>query len=328
MVMAAWKKKEKPLSPEEAIALAKKELAPFWFNSEPFLASFKTETGKTETGASILPLNSEFSKQAWLFFFLDPAEYSGESAFSFVREWYRRYHLHKLGFVVFLKPSPVGMMGGQELVKKFQLQNPIVVDQESLFAQALGVNAYPAFVVINGSTEVVRGQGIKAIVEDHLEEKVQVFLRQADPGLALPLSFQHQGTLETGRVDFGTQMKPSSQVRLAGTWTQGDDFIRTQDPGATLEVSGNGSCISVVARSGLDTQPSAVQINPMEGSFSHDLLGEGTTLIEGGTASARVQSVALYHLLKGLPAGRRKVRLSFPDADRIPVIIYGLRFGD
>ena len=34
-----WKKKEKLLSPEEAIAQAKRELAPFWFNSEPLLAA-------------------------------------------------------------------------------------------------------------------------------------------------------------------------------------------------------------------------------------------------------------------------------------------------
>jgi hypothetical protein len=321
--MAAWKKKEKALSPEEAIALAKKELAPFWFNSEPFLASFKTETG-----ASILPLNSEFSNQAWLFFFLDPAEYSGETAFVFAQEWYKRYHGHKLGFIVFLQPSPVGVMGGQELVKKFQIHGPVVVDQESTFAQALGVKSYPAFVLVSGSTEALRGQGIGAIENERLEEKVQHFLRRSDPGLALPLSFQHQGISETGRVDFGTQVSPSPQVKVDGNWTQGDDFIRTQDPKATLEISGSGSWLSLVARSGLETQPTTVMIDPIEGSIATEMITDETTLLEGGTASAKIQNIALYHLLQALPAGRRRVCLSFPDADRIPVILYGLRFGN
>jgi transposase len=59
-----WKKKEKPLSPEEAIAQAKRELAPFWFNSEPLLAAIKTEAG-----ASALPLTSDFVDRPWLFTF-------------------------------------------------------------------------------------------------------------------------------------------------------------------------------------------------------------------------------------------------------------------
>jgi hypothetical protein len=325
--MAAWKKKEKALSPEEAIALAKKELAPFWFNSEPFLAAFKTEAGTTETGASILPLNSEFTKQAWLFFFLDPAEYSGETAFVFAQEWYRRYHGHKLGFIVVLNPSPVGVMGGQGLIKKFQIQNPVVVDQESTFAEALGVKSTPAFVLVFGSTEVLRGQGMASVETEHLEEKIQHFLRQSDPGLALPLSFQYQGVSETGRIDFGAQVSPSPLVKVDGNWTQGDDFIRTQDPKATLEISGSGAWMSLIARSGLETQPTTVCIEPTEGSIGAEMITDETSLLEGGTASARIQGVGLYHLLQALPAGRRKVCLSFPDADRIPIILYGLRFG-
>ena len=37
----AWKRKEKKLTPDEAIALAKKELAPFWIGSEPLFAAIK-----------------------------------------------------------------------------------------------------------------------------------------------------------------------------------------------------------------------------------------------------------------------------------------------
>ena len=182
--------------------------------------------------------------------------------------------------------------------------------------------------MINGSAEVLRGQGISSFTDDRREEKIQHFLRQSDPGLALPLSFVYRGLRETGRVDFGSQAQPSSSARLTGNWTQGEDFVRTQDPQATLEVSGNGSWISLIARSGLETQPTSVVMEPLEGSLGSEMLADGAVLVDGGIATSPVRGVALYHLLQGLPVGRRKIRLSFPDADRIPVILYGLRFGE
>ncbi len=65
--MGGWKKKEKALTPEEAIAAAKRELAPFWYNSEPLLAAVRTEAG-----ASVLPLNSNFVQKSWAYVFVDP----------------------------------------------------------------------------------------------------------------------------------------------------------------------------------------------------------------------------------------------------------------
>jgi len=54
---------------------------------------------------------------------------------------------------------------------------------------------------------------------------------------------------------------------------------------------------------------------------------EGTTIDENGAAVVRIQGFGLYYALKGLPANRRTFRLSFPDAEGIPIQIFGLRFG-
>jgi hypothetical protein len=324
----AWKRKEKPLSPEEAIALAKRELAPFWYHSEPLLAAVKTPQG-----ASALPLDPEFVKQPWLFFFVDPGEFSGESAFHIAREWHRRFHSHKLRFLAFLRPTVVGAMGGPELLKRMQIPFPTVVDQESLFARAFGIKDFPAVVLQSNGQELLKAQGggwmdPKQASVLRIEEKIQAFLRSDDPGLSLALPYEfHQGIEELGRVDFGSSAPPSKTATLNGSWTQGEDFIRAQDPSATLEFTSPGPSMSMIVRSSLETQSTKILIESLDGSFDASVLQGEHNIDENGRATIRIHTIGLYHLLKDLPAGKRRVRFSFPDSETVPVIIYGLRFG-
>jgi hypothetical protein len=321
----AWKRKEKALSPEEAIAQAKKELAPFWLNSEPLLAAVKTETA-----ASAIPLGSEFSTHPWLFFFIEAGEYSGEGTLLIAREWYRRYHAHRLGVVAVLRATPVGTNGASDVLRKFQIAFPTVIDHDGLLEAAFRIKSWPAVVVQNGPEEVMNIQG-KSWAAD-TEEKIQKMLRGVDAGLALPLPFSlSHRTSEHSRLDFGTRagtlVESSSLVRLNGNWTQGEDFIQTQDPAANIEISLASPCLSVVARSSLETQPTKIVIELLEEGISEEFLSDSATRDEIGRAIVRVQHVGFYHLLKSLPALRRKAKLSFPDAATIPILIHGLRFG-
>ena len=121
--MGGWKKKERPLTPEEAIAGAKRDLAPFWYNSEPLLAAVRTEAG-----ASVLPLNSNFVQKAWTYVFVDPTEFAGERALQTAREWHRRYSSHGMGFlIVFRAPLPFAK-GAADYLKQFQIQSPGMFD--------------------------------------------------------------------------------------------------------------------------------------------------------------------------------------------------------
>jgi hypothetical protein len=320
-----WKKKEKPLSPEEAIAQAKKELAPFWFNSEPLLAAVRTEAG-----ASALPLTSEFVDRPWLFLFIDAGEFSSDGIYSLSREWYRRYHHHKLGIILFLKPSPAGVFANSESIRKLQLGFPVAIDHDGLFAAAFKITAWPAAVLQNGAQPVVHVEGINWPPDT--EEKIQTALRASDRGLALPLSmnFKHALT-EDSRIDFGSTHPAPIGVRLTGDWTQGEDFIRTQDPLASLEISSRSPHVSIIGRSSLETRPSRVAIEIPSGGQTSSLtvenLPEHAVADENGKAVVRVQYVGLYHLLKALPTAKRQVKLTFPDSATIPIFIYGLRFG-
>jgi hypothetical protein len=318
-----WKKKEKPLSPEEAIAQAKRELAPFWFNSEPLLAAIKTEAG-----ASALPLTSDFVDRPWLFLFVDAGEFTSEGIYVLSREWYRRYHQHKLGIVLFLKPNPAGVFANSESVRKLQLGFPVAIDHDGLFASAFKVTKWPAAVLQNGAQPTVHVEGINWPPDT--EEKIQVALRATDRGLALPLSIQFKHALtEDSRVDFGSTRPAPIGVQLSGDWTQGEDFIRTQDPHATLEITAKSPHVSIIGRSSLETRPTRIAIETPSGGqmLTVENLPEHVAADENGKAVIRIQYVGLYHLLKALPTAKRQIKLSFPDSSTIPVFIYGLRFG-
>jgi hypothetical protein len=164
------------------------------------------------------------------------------------------------------------------------------------------------------------------------EEKIQNSLRAADRGLALPLSIDlKHGVAEDSRIDFGSTRPSPQGIRLTGDWTQGDDFIRTQDPQASLEVSSKSPGISIIGRSSLETRPSRVAIEIPSGgqmsSLTVENLPEHAVADENGKAVVRIQYAGLYHLLKALPTSKRQIRLSFPDSATIPIFIYGLRFG-
>jgi hypothetical protein len=318
-----WKKKEKPLSPEEAIAQAKKELAHFWFNSEPLLAAIKTDSG-----ASALPLTSGFVDRPWLFLFVDAGEFSSDGIYSLSREWHRRYHQHKLGIVLFLKPSPAGVFANSDSVRKLQLGFPVAIDHDGLFAAAFKITNWPAAVLQNGAQPTVQVEGPSWPPDT--EEKIQTALRATDRGLALPLSISLKHALtEDSHVDFGSTRPAPVGVHLTGDWTQGEDFIRTQDPQAALEITSKSPHVSIIGRSGLETRPTRIAIETPSGGqmLTVENLSEHVAADENGKAVIRIQYVGLYHLLKALPTTKRQIKLSFPDSSTIPIFIYGLRFG-
>ena len=97
----AWKPKEKPLTHEEAIAVARAELAPFWMGSEPLIAAIRAREGK----ASVHPLDKDFERRSWALIFVDLMNYKGEGVLRYAREWARRYAAHNLGVLLVVRPS-------------------------------------------------------------------------------------------------------------------------------------------------------------------------------------------------------------------------------
>src|SRR5690606_27299132 len=96
----SWKKKEKELSEQEAIDLAKKELSPFWFGTSPQIAGVKINDQY-----SVLPLDPEFNEKSWVVFLLDPTTFSGESALELAKVWQQRYLSNQLHTLIIMTPT-------------------------------------------------------------------------------------------------------------------------------------------------------------------------------------------------------------------------------
>src|ERR1041385_2643346 len=94
-----WKPKEKELTVHEAVALAKRELAPLWFGSEPLVAAIRGSDGK----GSIFPLFERFSDVPRVLFFVDPTKPGAEFLLRYAREWQRRYSPHGCEFLAVLR---------------------------------------------------------------------------------------------------------------------------------------------------------------------------------------------------------------------------------
>jgi hypothetical protein len=322
----SWKKKEKPLTPEQAIAMAKKDLAPYWFNSEPLLAAIQVPGG-----ASVLPLNSNFVDTPWAYFFVDPTEFAGERALQIIREWYRRYAGHKVGFMIVFRAALPFMKSAPDLLKKFQIGFPAVYDYDGLYSQAFGIDSWPAVVVQNRGEEITRGMGASWTGEK--EEKIQHFLRLADPGLSLPLPFDLGHAVKGhSRIDLGTVKGKSvnilgSVIELSGKWVENEDSISTSDPEATAEIHSPSPVIAVIAQAGTEYQVTKMLIESLDGTLTSENNCEGSTVDEFGRILVRVQNFGLYYLFRELPASRKNFKMTFPEAHNVPVRIYGLRFG-
>lgn len=176
-----WKPKEKELTPEEAIHLAKEELRPLWFNSEPRIAGIRTE-GKSV----LLPLDSEFSKNPWVIIVIDPADFSGERALIYAAEWYQRYRVLQLGVLVILQARYVFSKSSEsirEFIDRRQPQFPVALDSEGILSEAFCVSKLPKFLLLQGNRIVSECEGGAGL--DDLENQIQMILRMNDPGLPL-----------------------------------------------------------------------------------------------------------------------------------------------
>ncbi|MCM2323803.1 MAG: hypothetical protein NDJ90_11140 [Oligoflexia bacterium] len=331
--MAAWKPKEKPLTLEEAVALAKRNLNRYWIGSEALLATV-SDAGRV----TAYPLSPDFAKRDWLLFFIDPTGYSGESALAYTEEWHRRFSAQGLGIIVVLK-IPYRRLRAAEtlelLLPKHQYPFILVVDPDDQLSLAFGVREakdLPRVVLIEAGKTVYENSG-----KDWwrgTEARLQSFLRQKDPGLPLPPVFDRGGRdlADLGGIEFGESSAPATGVpsfRLSGQWTKEGERIVTADPAATIRLKLPGSHLALVAEMG-SREPGAAEIfiELDEGRLYDELLGEDLALDENGSAVVKVREGRTYRALHRLPSESRQITLKFLNAKEIPVALYGVRFGE
>jgi hypothetical protein len=361
-----WKPKEKELTPEEAVVIAKKELAPFWFGSPPLLAGIEHDGLPL-----IIPLSKDFFKKSWMIFLIDPTDFEGESALVYAKEWFRRYHLNNLGFILVLVPSYEYLrrpQSIQKLMEKQQMSFPLVLDSQGALAQALNATKFPKIVLLSKGQILQSHDGEEAFSE--IENRLQKFLRSLDRGLPLlPLFFpKTEAVKDVARYEFGYQPKMgapmmvfpepgfvtgddnirrakfvvpktegddqdseiSEKFIISGEWLQYPEGIVTADATAYIQLMSPAAKVSLIAapagKPGLEPPRIGVDVG---GLAVYDAIsGEDVKMEDSGETQVRIVKPNLYHILVGLPKKQRKVILRFPNAKRSPVAIYGLRFGE
>jgi hypothetical protein len=332
----AWKPKEKKLTPEEALAMAKSELAPFWLGAEPMLAGVRGEDGR----ATALPLDKSLDQRAWVLLFVDFTQFAGETVLQYAREWARRYAAHELSILLVVRPTYSFMTGAKTLPaflhKPFE-SFPVVLDAEGLIASAFGVayDALPAVKLLHSR---------KMLFDHHgrdwakgVEKEIQSFLRIKDPGLPLSPPFAptsaspSQATSSASpaaSAELGARGR-SSLIKLEGKFAQEADRVVAQSSSCVIRFKSPSSRVSLVALSTLSAGEGARVRVELGGENVFDAAaGPDLAFGDDGGSEVRVTEGRLYHALQSLPLKSREIGLRFPDADRLPVAIYGIRFAD
>ncbi len=354
----AWKPKEKELTLEEAIALAKKELAPFWHGSPPLIAAVQGR------GTSAFPLDPEFTKKSWFIVFLDPTNFEGEASARTAREFARRYEPENLHFLAVLHPSfhfITERHWVEAALKRLQISFPAVVDTNGLLESSFGDGPLPRVVLWTSGKPVLSSSGQDWITR--VEGDLQAFLRSRDPGLPLlPVRETHEncfrailskhlgrgkgsttprfGFSRPGQSGFSTTLFPTrepaildslgkGEIAITGKWIQDEERIATSDPSATLGFICPASRFSILAQSLANVS----ERNKIGIELNHQpaldiFRGDDLEFDEDGSSMVVVDSPRLFHALANLGEKERRVLLRFPSAQRSAVAIYALRFAN
>jgi hypothetical protein len=223
-----WKPKEKELTLDEALALAKKELTPFWLGSPPLIAGIEWN-GTFQ----VVPIDSEFNKKSWMIFLIDPTDFEGENAMLHAKEWHRRYALNRLGFILVLVPSYNYLRkidAIQKLLDRQQINFPVVLDTQGELAHGFRSPRLPKILLFHQGKSVSE-MDAQSEPFFEIETKVQIFLRSLDPGLALfPVYRSASSNLKNrGGLAFGYQQNASdlrSPAYPTPGFEEGADGIR------------------------------------------------------------------------------------------------------
>ncbi|MGK5082699.1 hypothetical protein WDW37_05280 [Bdellovibrionota bacterium FG-1] len=323
----AWKKKEKLISREEAVAAAKKEFAPYWVGSEPLVAGVVTPEG----GVSVHPLDLTFEKSAWIFILVDLTTFSGESALDIARDWHRRYSGYSVNFVLITRSTYKFLdtiATFQPMFKKHGLIFPAVLDHEGLLYRAF--NASPAIpkVVLHAKGKIIF-EKVGPQWFEGAESLLQHYLRESDPGLPFNLPFEgtHELPADQLRVELGRSTRPKG-LAFGGKWTQEQDCIVARDGTAVMRFKSPSARISFVAeRLSTEDRRSRIKIEANRDSAFEAISGADLTMAEDGSSELKVAGPMIYHALVNLPERLREITLKFPDAERFPVALYGIRLG-
>lgn len=333
-----WTKKEKPLTLEEALLLAKKEYAPFWIGSPPLLVGIQNG-GK----CTAHPIEPELMKKVWLGLFVDPTYPEGTTALQFILQLSDRYSFLGLLTLVFINFKYKSFQTKKMLEGIFsQFISPQIIysiDLNGYIAKAFEMLPSPGLLVMShGHIALSRGQK-NWYQKTDLE--LQKFFRKSDPGLALLPVLENPKLLfkNSGELEFGKNFTSSQPFEISGSWTPSGESTTTQDAHAVLKFTTQSTHVMLIGGIwagdlssykllDLLNRGSEIQIE-LDGRPIHEAAkGEDVKSNSDGQTIIMISQTRTYQVLKDLPADKtHSVTISFADSKFAPVELYGIRFG-
>lgn len=331
----AWKRKEKDLTEDQVVAMAKQELAPHWYNT-----AFPLLAGLEEEGTlSVHPLDPHFRDSAWVVIALDPFSNEGLLAIHLAMEWARRYETHGVKtLLAFPDLSDVfsDRRGVETFIDSQQIPMPVFVDQGGLVSRGLGGQTLPSLMFLtHEGVQFVRSgpQWFESI-----ESEIQTYLRKKDPGLSLSMILNPEDPpRDQHRCDFGQGervLKPHIvsktpiplEIGLNGEWKHEPFYIVTHDPKAELTFDMTSAGFSLMARSMSKVLERARVVIEFNGAPLYDIFGwEDLSYDDHGRSMVEIRDARLYRVGKGFKEPG-KISLRFPNAESLPIALYSLFF--
>jgi hypothetical protein len=317
------KSKDKEIPLDEALKMIRRELAPFWYGSEPLFAGVNDAAG-----ARLFPIAPQFPDRNYLLLLTDLSCASSNQAISDFQHFLERFAQHELNFVLCLKAAYSFQLSSKYLElasKRGHWKFMVCLDADGAVASALGASAMP-FAALIEKGRIIKSSG-KPTWSTELEPLIHQILRSNDPGLALPLLYKSSAgsCVDAGGYDFGSTVSPD--VEISGEWTLKGDLRITKDPKAFIRFRLPGNGLSVIAQSMDETFASAEILVEVNGQLVREAwTGPDLLRDELAPSTLRVGQPGSLRALEKVTESRAQVTLRFHHAHRTPVGIYGVRF--
>jgi hypothetical protein len=321
-----WKKKEKELTPEEAISLAKSHLASRWVGLSPLVAVIEEE-GRL----ALYPLEKSFKQENWVFILLDPLEPESHRVFSLLAQWQERYGSFGIKFLlVFTSPLAALFDERQALLilQSAGLRATATLDVEHQFSHLFGWRSGLSIVLMSHGKRrdlYTPGESLSAV-----EIRIQALLRDSDPGLPLfsVLQIEPLDQSKIERISLKEGATSPIKIEWKGNWSAHPHGRATRDPQAEICIHAKGGSLELIAKVERDDVALESQIKvdaagvPVLDAFA----GRDIKSDNDGSTVASIQKLRSYNILQNLPPNRSPVTLRMAQSDLVPVVLVGIRW--
>lgn len=337
-----WKRKEKELTREEALALAKEAAQPFWIESPPLFTALEQPDGTI----TVHPLQDSFTNEIWILLATDLTQASGKNSVDTAEKWAKRYKSFGIRtLIVFVPPASFASDRAfvSNLMSAYESELPVVIDANHGIHRVFSSSGGPASIPVPYGVYLEKGvpvfmgsaSGINDDWEPGFELKLQNRLRESDAGLPLspPLVPDPGRWMDRGNVNFSADpdqqkiLKKKLQLAVTGEWDRADDHWSTSDPSATITFSCPSSGFSLISKWMVRTVESARIFIEVEGAPAYEnFAGANLRFDEGGQSFVDAKDLSIQQALISLPKDARRITLRFSTAKRTPVALMGFRF--